>query len=121
MINRSPVLCDTWVSIASTAFLPDFSSDIAFDTLTLRVLKDLVCIDLLDEAAASKEPCRLVGYFRCLLHTVHNDHHSIIPSEFFEEILDLGGGDKVQRACWFAHQEIVISFLCVQRRHQRAG
>ena len=58
----------------------------------------------LDQVALVEEG-RVVGDARRLLHVVRDDHDRVAPLELLHELLDLGGGDRVDRRARLVHED----------------
>ena len=69
-----------------------------------RVGEDLVGRAFLDQIAEMEERGAL-RYARGLLHRVGDDDDAVVLLQLVDQLLDLGGGDRVERRARLVHQD----------------
>src|ERR687896_2095364 len=121
-MSRPPSACSSslassswkWVRVVSDT-LADLAGDVCLRARVGRVREDLVGVVELDDAPAAviivvqlhREEGRLVGHARRLLHVVRDDHDRVLALQVHHEVLDLPGGDRVERRAGLVHQDHV--------------
>src|SRR5918999_233116 len=103
-----------WVRVVAGT-LADLAGDVGLRARIGRVGEDLLRVVELDDAAGAVlvlaeldgEERRLVRDTRRLLHVVRDDHDRVLPLQVQHEVLDLAGGDRVERRAGLVHQDHV--------------
>src|SRR5918999_115104 len=100
-MSRPPSACSSslassswkWLRVVSDT-LADLAGDVSLRARVGRVGEDLVGVVELDDAAG-------------LLHVVRDDHDGVLALEIHHEVLDLAGGDRVERGAGLVHEDHV--------------
>ena len=72
--------------------------------LLARVRENLAGLAIFDQLTEVEES-RSLRHARGLLHVVGDDGDGIAPAQFVDQLLDLGGGDRVKRRTGLVHQD----------------
>src|SRR4051794_39111276 len=86
------------------------AGDVGFGGFLVRDAEDLLGGVHLDEApglagAREVEEGRVLRDPGCLLHVVGHDHDRVVGLELVDQVLDRGGGDRVERRARLVHQQ----------------
>src|SRR4029079_8728997 len=84
--------------------LAETAGDVVLRTPVIRIGEDSGRFAEFHELAEIHE-CGEIGHTRSLLHVVGNDHDGVIVLELVNQLLDFGGGDRVERRAWLVEQD----------------
>lgn len=87
-----------------SSVLAESAADVVFREWVGGVAEEFEGIGEFDEFAEVEEG-GVVGDAGGLLHVVGNDDEGVLFLEGPDEVLDFGGGDGVEGAAWFVHEE----------------
>src|SRR5829696_334810 len=120
-MSRPPSACcssfasSSWkcVRAVSGTLLPDLPGHVRLGTGVAWVGEDLLGVVELDDTPRAVllvvqldgEEGGLVGHPRRLLHVVRDDHDGVLLLELHHQVLDLPGGDRVERRAGLVHQD----------------
>src|SRR5882762_11419844 len=96
----------SWKWRAMTASLPEAAGDVVLGPLVARVGEQLARDPDLDQLAQQHE-AGIVRHPGGLLHVVGHDDDRIAVLQLEHELLDLGGGDRIEGRAGLVHQEHV--------------
>src|SRR5690606_13805191 len=77
--------------------------DVVFGQLLRRVRKNRLSVVIFDHSAHPKESS-VITYARGLLHVVGHDDDRVVPLELQDQLLDLRGGDRIERGARLVHE-----------------
>src|SRR5215510_8990077 len=96
----------SWKCRCMVAPLTEAARDVVLGLLLARIGEEIPRYPELNQLAEEHEP-RVVAHPGRLLHVVGNNHDGVAVLELEHELLDLGGGDGVERGAGLVHQEHV--------------
>src|SRR6185295_14603717 len=80
------------------------AGDVVYRQLVLGVPENLAGGTHLDQAA-QVEVRRTLADSSCLLHAVRHDRDRVVLAQVIDQLLDLGGGNRIERRARLIHQD----------------